>query len=49
MYVYIYIFFFDKETVNLREINRAKKLRFGYLISKKFKQCLGVNSKLVKR
>ena len=28
MYIYIYIFF-GKETVNLREINRAKKLRFG--------------------
>ena len=46
------LYFLDKETINLRGTDRTKKLRFGCLIrcliSKEFKQSLGLGNKLVK-
>ena len=41
--------FLHKEIINLWGFDRTKKLRSGCLIGKKFKQSLGLDSKLVKK
>ena len=43
------LYIFLKERRNLIEIDWTKKLRFGCLISKEFKQSLGLSSKLLKK
>ena len=39
-------YFLDKEAMNLRGIDRTKKLRFRCLVRKEFEQSLGLGSKL---
>lgn len=42
------VLYFSDEQYIWKELNRTKKLKFGCLISKEFKQSLGLGSKSVK-